>query len=241
MSEAWRAYRGGAALIGRDPVRILFPTGGLLLIDLLFTWALWGALPLPWGELAWRIALLVLVREAAGLPLRAWFWSAAAGALGLRARPLRRLPSLALVRVTGGLVQALAMGSLALIPLAISAYLLPRGAWLGSALALALAALLASLGGVMARGLWAFAELEAVAGAGGPWASVSRSASLAARHPLAVLAALLAGDVALSLGALAGGAGALPAWPWPKLVMLHLWAPPPRGSARPERAEPATG
>lgn len=224
MERVWHSARGGWRLVGADPVRILVATGGVLLVQVLY-WSAIQQLALHMG--LWQagvgLAGLLLVRWLLAVPLHATVLARGAGVLGVRVTALARVPSLAVVGAVQVVASAVAAGVLGVLPWLAAAWLLYRGHMVSGTLALALGAVLAWLGDLVVRSSLAYAPVEAVAGRSGPVRALQQGVERASEDLAAVLAITLVGDLVLFLGLILGGLGALPAWPWPRLAVLHRW------------------
>ncbi|MCA9493775.1 MAG: hypothetical protein KC621_27770 [Myxococcales bacterium] len=218
------ASLGGAwDLLRTDPVGLLLPTGGLLLVDVV------GAMVLREAVLRGPTILALVVcggwlsRTVLGAPLRSRMLAVAARARGVRAprwgRPLAVLgaelvvgpASLGVGGVIGG------------IGLAASALVLSEG-WVATAsVVLAFGTVLAVTVALAVRACFATAALEAaVAGASG--LGSLRAAILAGPRTIASSFALLVvGGLLTGVGALACGALLLPGYPIADLAIAERW------------------
>jgi len=219
------SLRGGWTLIQRDPIGVLAPTAGLLLLQvgIVFAVQAW------WGQLGiWTLVLVFVALSAARVlvatPLRAT--ALAAGARQI-ARPFavwRASPGLALIWLLGGGLELLLVGGTLATALMPAWWLLARGTYWGAVLLMILTAPAALVLGVAARTAFAYAVIEVTAGARPPGPALSEGLRKAARDWPALLAILVSGDALTALGSLLCGAGALPGLPFADLALLHRWA-----------------
>lgn len=232
MASLLRDIPGGVGALGRDPIGILLPTAGVLLVQLALATALrawWG-----WADpraLALAAVGLFTVTPILTSPLRAGMIAAAARALGRPARGWSAAPALVLVEAV---VWSLAVATAALVgaPFAMVAVAsLSRGVPIAAAAATGIGGMLAAVVGLLVRASFAYAPAEAVIGRRGPLAALSAGwrASGPDRFPLA--AALLTGDAALAIGGALCGAGALPGYPIGDLIVVHRWLSSERPSS----------
>lgn len=219
------SLRGGWGLMVRDPVGVLLPAAGLLLLQgaiVLVAQAWWGVLGI-WTLVA-ALAGLATLRAIVAAPLRATFLAAGARQLAHPFPIWRRSPTLAVVWVVAGGVELAVVGgalSTALVP---AWWLLSRGTYWGAALLLITTAPAILLLGVAARTAFAYVAIEATAGqlALGPAFSVGMRK--AGRDWFPMLCILTTGELAVAVGGLLCGAGALPGLPLAELALLHRWA-----------------
>jgi hypothetical protein len=215
LTSTWRAMKA-------DPVGILLPTAGVLLVQLTGSIALRQA----WPQSTWlELGGVAVVVHAAGIvlsaPLRAAILGAAAEARGRPVVSSLRAPALAIVLIlTAALQTLLVAASLGIGALAAMA-LSTRGMYTLSTLAVAAAVLFAALLSLLVRAVFGFAPAEAVvAGKGGfraMWHGISGS------QVIQVALLLLIGDIALALGSVCCGVGALPSYPIGELAVLDRW------------------
>ncbi len=223
MEPVHASAMGGLGALGQDPVRILVPTAGVLLLRAGEILALRALFHLPWLHLLAAVAALHLARALLAAPMKALVLASGARTMGRPTSALRGLPSLVFVLVLTGAAELLVMAALAALPLLGAAWLLARATFLPAALLLALAALLAAAGSLGVRATLALCPVEAVVGRRGPMASLQRGLETGGEDWLALFLLLLLGDLALGVGAILGGVLSLPAWPWPHLALVHRW------------------
>lgn len=216
---------GGWTLIQRDPIGVLLPAAGLLLLQValvLMIRTCW-----PWLGAGTLIALalgLSALRVLVATPMRASVLAAGARQL---ARPFpvwRRSPSLALVWLIGGGLEAVLVGSILAIGLVPAWWLVLRGTWWGAALLVMVALPVALLVGIAVRTLFAYAIIEATAGGRSPTDALQLGLQRTFRDLPALLGILTTGELLVALGSLLCGAGALPGLPFADLALLHRWA-----------------
>lgn len=218
------SVRGGWTLIQRDPVGVLLPAAGSLLLQGLVLAGVqsgWGALG-PWN-LVGLFALLAAGRVILASPLRTWVLAAGARELDRPFPPLRQTPSLLMVWLISAGVEGLLVGGLlggAVLP---AWWLLARGTYWGAVLLMATTGPAVLVVGAAARTAFAYAVIEATAGRCGPWRALSQGWRRTGRDWLAVMGILLSGELVFALGGLICGAGALPGLPLADLALLHRW------------------
>ena len=218
-----------------DPVRILLPAGGILLLQAVGAMAArdaWDAGP---AALASTIALVLVVRALVGAPLRSRMIAVAARAHG-HAVPAWGRPAalLGVELLTTPLEVALA--ALLGVPLVVGGLAVAGLGWYTvGAFVVAFGVLCATLASLAVRALFGLAPVDVVVG-GRPAVAAMVDAVRAAPSEGPRLFVLIGlGDLLVGAGALLCGAGALPAWPIADLAVLHRWrAGAPLG--RPDRA-----
>ena len=196
LTSTWRAMKA-------DPVGILLPTAGVLLVQLTGSIALRQA----WPQSTWlELGGVAVVVHAAGIvlsaPLRAAILGAAAEARGRPVVSSLRAPALAIVLIlTAALQTLLVAASLGIGALAAMARS-TRGRYTLSTLAVAAAVLCAALLSLLVRAMW-----HGISGS----------------QVIQVALLLLIGDIALALGSVCCGVGALPSYPIGELAVLDRW------------------
>jgi hypothetical protein len=216
-----------------DPVGVLLPAGGALLLDaLVLRWAqqLW---PLAQVQLDQALLLLLLalgIREILRALLRSRMLAASARASGLPAAPWGR--PLALLGVQLVVVPlTLGFGALLAVPIAMSALFVGSHGWFtSSALLLALSFAAALLASVLVRALFAAAPSEVIVARRSALRALLSSARCPPQELAVRLLLVLAGDLLVSVGGLSCGAGGLPGYPITDVAMLHRWRGRERGS-----------
>lgn len=225
LVAAWRTLKA-------DPVGILLPSAGILLVELGALLALrlaYGEVGLPWEDtvgwerLLWLAVALRVVVFAVATPLRAVLIATGARALGLEVRPFLRIPALFVVEGVIAVLQALAWGVVAAPGVVFAGMLVGHRALTVGAVALAAALVLAAFAGFAVRVLLAYAPYEVILGGRGPIAALRRGWQLARGGRLSLAVVLLVGDTLTALGGLVCGAGALPGYPIGPLAVLHRW------------------
>lgn len=212
LREAWR-------LVVHDPVGILVPAMGILLVQ--------GVVIVEAREVAWaagpRAGLVVGLLGWGGMalvtaPLRVAMLQRGAAAAGLPCLGLRRSLAMAGTQLALAGIDIALLGATAAAFLLVQAVLLAYGWWslafLGGGLLLLLAAALS----ITVRVALAWAPVEVVvrgrSGLGALLGSLQRGA------PLRALVAVVGGGLATGMGALLCVAGALPGYPLRDLALL---------------------
>lgn len=219
------SLRGGWAMILRDPIGVLLPAAGMLLLQaaiLVCAQAWWSELG-TWTLIA-TIAGLSAARVLVASPLRASMLAAGARQVGRSFRVLGRSPALAVVwLICGGLELGIvgALLSTAAVP---AWWLLARGTYWGAVLLMMTTAPAILLVGVVARTAFAYVAIEATAGRQPLDRAFGTGLRKAGRDWLPVLSILSVGELAVALGSLICGAGALPGFPLAELALLHRWS-----------------
>ena len=228
IRAAWRQLTG-------DPLGVLAPTGGVLLIQLAAAHVLRTTLwDVPW----WRAALLAvgieLSRQVVAAPLRALTLRAGARVLG---RPIRGgwiagSASLVGVELALGLATVLVAGVLVVPTAFLAAFLASRGIETAAVLVGACGLLAALALTLVVRSVLAYARPEAVIGGQAPLAALSAGLELGQADLLALVGIHVLSDTAVALGTLPCGVGALPTYPLADLAVLSRWNPrPSRGTS----------
>lgn len=225
---------GGFGALGRDPIGVLLPTAGVLLLQLGVAVAIRNA----WGASDPRALVLTVLGVFTAFPvltspLRAGVIAAGARALGRPARGLWTAPALVVVEaVVLGL--AAVAGVLVAAPfVAIAMASLSRGVPIAAALATGAGALTAATAVLLVRASFAYAAAEAVIGRKGPLRALAAGWRASGPDRLALVGILLVGDLTLALGGALCGAGALPGYPVGDLMVVHRWLSIPSAPSRP--------
>jgi hypothetical protein len=235
MEWTYQSLSGGWQAMGRDPIRVLLPAAGILLLQ-----AAWIALVRdavltgdPTGARWVGGAGAVVVIAALGLhlvqvPLRLGMLRAGGRAVGIDVRPRwSAIFSLLLVDTLTLVVQA-AIASVVIVPTAlVGALALSREVPVIAALVVSAGLLIGALGWAAARTLFAYAPAHILTGAG-PITSLIEGLRDANRDRLGVLAIAAVGQAMFAAGGLSCGAGALPGYPFAELALLHRWRSMPR-------------
>lgn len=225
LQVAWSALKA-------DPIGLLLPAAGLLLLELGGILAVREgarALPWPWLDVhPWLLWLGLAAAVRVGLfalaaPLQAVLLATGARAMGQRARGWTRVPSLLVVELVVRLLRALAWAAVGVPGLLLTAALLSQHAVTLAAVLLALTLLLGSFTSFVVRVWLVYAPYEAVLGGRGPIAAIRGGFALAGGDRLQLAAVLLLGDALTAIGGLLCGAGALPGYPMGPLAVLHRW------------------
>jgi hypothetical protein len=215
------ALRLAWSLILSDPVGVLGPATLALWTQAAASMVFWGSIngdPLHDAASAgatWLMAALV------ALPLRWWILRSGARALGRPWRGVGGILPLLGTQLVISACQACVIGGVAGATTLAALLLASYGWWSLSALGLSLATLAAVFAVLLLRVVFGFAAVEVLCGGRSSlqalWASARRGRWRTA------LGAMVVGDVATGLGALACGAGALPGYPLSDLTILCAW------------------
>jgi hypothetical protein len=217
-----------------DPLGLLLPAGGALLLDaLVLLWAqqLWPLARVQPGQALLALALALAAREILRTFLRSRMLAAAARACGLAAAPWGR--PLALLG-TQLVVLPLSLGLAALlgVPLVMASLFVGSHGWFGTAaLLLALGSAAAWLATVSVRALFATAAAEVVVARRSALRALLESARCSPGELAVRLLLVLVGDLLVSIGGLSCGAGGLPGYPITDVAVLHRWRGTQRGSS----------
>ncbi|MEZ4242117.1 MAG: hypothetical protein R3F59_39370, partial [Myxococcota bacterium] len=174
------------------------------------------------------LGLVALGVRAVGVAvMRSRLVALGARAQGLRAAPWGRPVALLGAQLVVWAAAALVGGGLGGPLVALGAFVALHG-WFTTGAAVGTFGLLLGTGAALAvRALGAFAPAEVVVARRSAVSALSRSVRAVAPQIVPVAFLVLCGDLAIGLGALACGAGALPGYPITDLAVLHRW----RGSA----------
>lgn len=218
------ASLGGAwDLLRTDPVGLLLPTGGRLLVDVVAAMVLreamvHGAVPVAGAVLGGWLARTVI-----GAPLRSRMLAVAARARGVRAPSWGRPFAVLGAELIVGPASLGVGGVIGVIGVAAAALVLSEG-WIATAsVVLGVGTVTAVTVSLLVRACFATAGLEAaVAGASG--LGSLRDAIVAGPRTIATSFALLAtGGLLTGFGALACGALVLPGYPIADLAIADRW------------------
>ena len=226
MGREWlhQSVRGGVGALHRDPIGILLPAAGALLVQVAwalsvrFAWTLW-ALP---ETVVFGAAAYVSASAFSSL-FRAPLIAAGARALDVPASGWRRFPALFVVQMVVAAV-ALAFAAVIAVPAVLAALLLAsRQLFLFAAVLLGLGAVGAAFAGLAVRAMFAFAPIEAVLGGQGPLRALALGVQKSRSDRVQLLILILLGDILVGFGGLFCGAGALPGYPFSDLALTHRW------------------
>jgi uncharacterized membrane protein len=230
--------RAAAATLRHDPVGVLLPAGGALLVGVLAVIATrqaWDRPPLEafrGGAPPEALAVGCVatgVRMALTAALRSRMIAVGARAAGLGAGPWGRPVALLGVLLVVWPAVAIVWVGLGLPAVAAAAFVASHGWVTTGAAVLALGMLLATAASLAVRALFAFAPIEVVVGRRSAAAALVRSVRQVAPQLIQVAALVLCGDLLVGVGALVCGAGALPGYPITDLAVLHRWRAPESG------------
>lgn len=213
---AWTTLQG-------DPVRILLPAGGVLLLQVVGAMAARGAWDAGPAALAGTVALALVVRALVGAPLRSRMIAVAARSHGHAVRPWGRPAALLGVEI---LTLPLEVGLAALlgVPLAFGGLAIASQGWYTTgAFTVAFGVLCATLASLAVRAVFGLAPVDVVVGGRPALAAMADAVRAAPSEGPRLLVILGLGDLLVGAGAMLCGAGALPAWPIADLAVLHRW------------------
>ena len=226
MTGEWvhQSIGGGWRTLGRDPIGILLPTAGVLLLHVAAAMVARAA----WGEVdvaSFVAALLVVhgVRILLTSPLRAPMIAAAARALDRPATGATRALQLLVVDLITGLLQILVAALIAVPVGGLSVLVLERGLHLFGAIGIGVALVGGAAASLLVRAALAYAPAEVVVARKGPFSALAEGWRVGKGDRLQLAIVLLFGDVALALGGAMCVAGALPGYPLADLAVLHRW------------------
>lgn len=212
------------ATLRDDPIGILLPAAGLLLLQVLAVMVVRGALDAGIGALAVAVVAVVAARVLLGAPLRSRMIAQAARARGIAVGPWGRPAALLGVHLlTAALVAPPALGVAAAAVLA-AAFVAGQGWFTTGAFVLAFGLLVATVLALAVRGVFGLAPPLAVVGGRSAVAAMSGSFRHARAEGLRLFVLLAIGDLLVAVGALLCGAGALPGYPVADLAVLDRWA-----------------
>jgi hypothetical protein len=206
--------------MGRDPIGILAPAAGVLLVQAAVIGVLRGVVfsGTPASLLGFALLAAVILQA----PLRLAMLRAGGRALGSDGTRLGATLSLLVVDGVTLLAQAL-LASLVLVPaMFVATIALSREIPLLAALIAGFGLVISAVLWVLARSLFAYAPARVVAGSG-PFRALRDGFSDASGDRVQVLAISAVGDLMFALGGLFCGAGALPGYPFADMALLHRW------------------
>lgn len=219
-----QSLRGGWQTLKREPIGILLPAAGALLMHV----AAGMIVRSTWGVELTRIVLVGLAVTAlvrvAGAVFRAPMIAAAARALDLSATGVARAPQLAIVELLTTLAQLIA-SAIIVVPLSVATTVLAaRGLHLLAALCLSVAAIGGTAIVLLVRATFAYAPAIVLVSRKDPIRALIEASKLARGDWLQLALLLFLGDALTGFGGLLCGAGALPGYPMGDLAVLHRWA-----------------
>lgn len=208
----------------RDPVRILLPSAGALLLELAVAIGLRSVFPLVelgvWLELWAASRVFVVLAQS---PFRASMLRAGAEAMNQPSGGVARFPHLAAVSLVIQLLYVLATAALAVPALVLAFWLWRRGLDPLAGLVLGVGVTAGTLLGLFARSLFAYAPIEAVVHRKNAFAALRDGFRAGGGDRVGTLLVLFGGDLAFGVGGALCGAGALPGYPLGDLAILHRW------------------
>jgi hypothetical protein len=232
LVAAWRA-------VEHHPIGILLPAAGQMALAVLAMLAVrpWMGPNWPSWLAAWAVARAVLL--VAQVPLRGWMLVAGARALGVASLGPRVGPLMAF-QVIDSLASGAVLLLIAVPSLALGGAIVAEG-WVASGLGVAAAGVAgAEVASLMVEAALAGAPSEIVLGGRSGLGALSASLEQFTDAFLARLWLLFAGRVALIVGGLGCGAGALPGFPIADLAVMSHWLRLTGRAGGPELAERST-
>ena len=215
--------RRAGATVREDPVGILLPAAGILLLQLAAITvirALWFDATLP----VVRAAIgLVLLRVLGGTLLRARLIAVGARAAGMRSAPWGRPVALLGVELVVGVLVVIVAAVVGLPILAISAAIAAQGWYTTGAVTFATGVGLATGAALLVRAVFALAPAGVTVEGSSALRALVQSVGRAPREIGPLVTLVVAGDLLVAVGGLLCGAGALPGYPISDLAMLHRW------------------
>lgn len=234
MNGALRSLLGAARLLQRDPVGLLLPAGGALLLDAAPAFVLPHLWPETTAEIeaaALRLGGVWLLALPARALLRSRVLAVGARAAGLEAAPWGRpgvLLALQIVISAAAAAAALLIG----LPVAgLAAIAASLGLIATGAVLFALGLVFGLCAALTARAALALAPSLAVVGGRSARQACVESMTRCPQEIRARLLIVLAGDVLISAGGLLCGAGGLPGYPITDLALLLSWQGDRRSAA----------
>lgn len=215
--------RGAGATVRDDPVGILLPAAGILLLQL----AAVATAREVWlhgrTEAIGLLGALLGLRLIGGAVFRSRLIAVGARAAGMESAPWGRPLALLGVELVVGPIVVLAAAVVGLPIVALSMGIAAQGWYTTGAVLFALGIGLATGAAVLVRATFALAPpgviVEGRSALGALWASVGRAPT----EIVPLVSLVLAGDLLVAAGGLLCGAGALPGYPISDLAMLHRW------------------
>jgi len=213
------ALRAGWGLVGRDPVGVLVPAGGILLLQA----AVWLDLRAGVGvrtvtEASLRFTLGLLLVAVLSAPLRVAVLQAGARCLPRRGLGLRRSAAMAGAQLVVATIQGLWISASLVVLALVGGGALAYGWWSVASLGGALVLLGSACGYVLLQTAVAWVPVAVVVGGHSGLGAVV--ASLRHGDWGTALASVVGGGLATGLGGLLCGAGALPGYPLRDLALL---------------------
>jgi hypothetical protein len=220
MEWTHTSLRGGWWAMGRDPIGILAPAAGVLLVQAMVMGVIRGVVfsGTPAFVLGIAVAFAVVVQA----PLRLRMLRAGGRVLGSDKARFGATLSLLVVDGVTLLVQAL-LAAIILVPaLFLATVALSREIPVVAAIVGGGGVVISSLLWVLGRSLFAYSPARVVAGSG-PFTALRQGFHDASGDRLQILLIAAAGDALFALGGLLCGAGALPGYPFADMAFLHRW------------------
>ncbi len=218
-----RSLAGAWDLLRTDPIGLLLPTGGRLLIDVVTALLVRTAFSLGADLLLPTLVLACFARAILGAPLRALTLARAARARGFLAPRLGRPAAVLGVELVTGPLSTLLAAGVGLVGLLAAAEILSEG-WIATAsVVLAIFTVAAVAVGVLVRAVFATAPMEAVVGGRSALGALVESARSGPRTLATSFALLVIGDALTGFGALLCGALVLPGYPIADLAIAERW------------------
>lgn len=215
--------RRAGATVREDPVGILLPAAGILLLQLAVITvirALWFDTSRP--TIAWAVGL-VLLRVLGGTLFRARLIAVGARASGMSSAPWGRPWALLGVELVVGVLVVLAAAIVGLPIVAISVGITAQGWYTTGAVTFAAGIGLATGAALLVRAVFALAPAGVIVDGSSAVRALLQSVSRAPREIGPLVTLVLVGDLLVAVGGLLCGAGALPGYPISDLAMLHRW------------------
>ena len=219
-----QSLQGGWRTLTRDPIGILLPAAGVLLLQassVIVVRSLWDRVDLETIAIAFCAAQAVRLLLAS--LLRAPMIAAGARALDRPVSGLPRAPHLLVVEAVIALA-TLAGAAFVMVPLGLLSFLLlSRGLDLFGAIGISVTVIGGAVAALLVRASLAYAPVETVVAGRPAWTALGDGWRRARGDRLQLAAILLLGDVLVASGGALCGAGALPGYPMADLAVLHRW------------------
>lgn len=220
-----QSLAGGWGALKRDPIGILLPASGVLLLQAsaaMVVRGLWDHTDAATVVGAFAVAQGVRLVLSSGL--RAPMIAAGARALDRPVSGLRRAPALLVVEAVIALA-TLCGAALFMVPTGLASFLiLSRGLELFGAIGIAITVVGGAVVALLVRASLAYAPAEAVVAGRGAFGAIGEGWRQGRGDRIQLAMLLLAGDAMIATGGVLCGAGALPGYPMADLAVLHRWA-----------------